>query len=104
MGMDRLTEQVDKEARDLQILTAVIDYGPIGIGSLAEETGIPEHKVRYSLRMLENDGLIEPTPQGAVPADDVADTVAEMNDGLDRLVERLEDLKEIHDGDADARH
>lgn len=93
--MDRLIDQVEKEARDLQILTAVIDHGPIGIVKLSEETGIPEHKVRYSLRMLENDGLVEPTPQGAVPADDVADTVDEMNAGIDRLVDRLEDLKEV---------
>lgn len=95
MGMDRLTEQVDKEARDLQIFAAVIEHGPIGIVRLSEETEIPEHKVRYSLRMLENDGLIEPTPQGAIAVEDVDEVVTELNEGLDRLVERLEDIKEI---------
>jgi len=93
MGMERLRDQVEKESRDLSILGAVIDDGPIGIVRLAEETGIPEHKVRYSLRMLEDDGLVEPTPQGAVPADDIADRVADINAGLDRLVERLEELE-----------
>ena len=93
MGMDRLTDQVEKEARDLRILLAVIDHGPIGIVRISEETGIPEHKVRYSLRMLENDGLIEPTPQGAVATEDVDELVAEMNAGLDSLVARLEALK-----------
>jgi len=43
--------------------------------------------------MLEDDGLVEPTPQGAVPADDIADRVADINAGLDRLVERLEELE-----------
>lgn len=95
MGMERLRDQVEKESRDLSILGAVIDDGPIGIVRLAEETGIPEHKVRYSLRMLEDDGLVEPTPQGAVPADDIAERVADINAGLDRLVERLEELESV---------
>lgn len=93
MGMERLRDQVEKESRDLSILGAVIDDGPIGIVRLAEETEIPEHKVRYSLRMLEDDGLVEPTPQGAIPADDIEDRVADINAGLDRLIERLEELE-----------
>jgi predicted transcriptional regulator len=93
MGMERLSNQVEKESRDLAILEAVIGNGPIGIVRLAEETGIPEHKVRYSLRMLENDGLVEPTPQGAVPAEDIADRVVDINGGIDGLVGRLEELE-----------
>jgi len=93
MGMERLRDQVEKESRDLSILEAVIDAGPIGIVRLAEETGVPEHKVRYSLRMLEDDGLVEPTPQGAIPVDDIEDRVADINAGLARLVERLEELE-----------
>jgi len=91
--MERLRDQVEKESRDLTILGAVIDSGPIGIVRIAEETGIPEHKVRYSLRMLEDDGLVEPTPQGAIPADDIADRVADINSGIDRLVARLEEIE-----------
>lgn len=92
MGLDRLVDQLDKEERDLQILATVIDHGPIGIVRLAEETSVPEHKVRYSLRMLESDGLIEPTPQGAVPADDIGDQVRAINDGIDGIVDRVEKL------------
>ena len=89
----RLENQVEKEERDLRILQVVIDEAPIGIVQLAERTDIPEHKVRYSLRMLENDGLIEPTPKGAVPAEDIESRVADINDGLDRLVSRLRELR-----------
>ena len=95
MGTERLTTQVEKERRDLAILNAVISDGPIGIVRLSETTDIPEHKVRYSLRMLENDGLVEPTPQGAVPTEDIDDRVAEINDGIDHLVDRLEGLREV---------
>ncbi|WP_209309551.1 winged helix-turn-helix transcriptional regulator [Haloarcula amylovorans] len=91
--MERLSNQVEKEGRDLTILEAVIDNGPIGIVRLSKETGIPEHKVRYSLRMLEDDELVDPTPQGAIPADDIDQRVAEINEGIETLVGRLEELE-----------
>ncbi|QIO21796.1 winged helix-turn-helix transcriptional regulator [Haloarcula sp. JP-L23] len=93
MGMERLANQVEKESRDLAILEVVIEQGPIGIVRLSEETDIPEHKVRYSLRMLEDDELINPTPQGAIPADDIDQRVAAINQGIDDLVDRLEELE-----------
>ncbi|GAA5473641.1 MULTISPECIES: winged helix-turn-helix transcriptional regulator [Haloarcula] len=93
--MDRLEDQVEKEGRDLSILEAVIENGPIGIVRLAEETGVPKHKVRYSLRMLEDDELIEPTPQGAIPVDNIDERVATINGGIDRLVEQLDGLRDV---------
>jgi predicted transcriptional regulator len=45
--------------------------------------------------MLEEDELVEPTPNGAIPADDVAAQVDDINEGVDHLVSRLEELKEI---------
>jgi predicted transcriptional regulator len=92
--VDRLQNQVEKEERDLKILRAVIEEGPIGIVKLSERTGLPEHKVRYSLRMLENDGFIEPTPEGAIPADDIGDEVARINDGLTELIARLKKIRD----------
>lgn len=90
MGLDRLSKQVDKEGRDLRILLAVVERAPIGIERLAEATDVPEHKVRYSLRMLEDDGLVEPTPNGARPAEDLPDRAADIDAGIDRLIDRLE--------------
>ena len=43
--------------------------------------------------MLENDGLVEPTPQGAVPADGTEASTEEINDGRDELIERLSGLE-----------
>lgn len=90
--MDRLETQVEKERRDVEILREVIESGPIGIVRLADETDLPQHKVRYSLRMLEDDGFVEPTPEGAVPADDIDSRLAAVNEGLDELIERLDRL------------
>lgn len=90
--IERLERQLGKEDRDLSILEAVIRDGPIGIVKLSEQAGVPEHKVRYSLRMLENDELVEATPQGAVPADGIEDRIEQMNAGLQGLIKRLESL------------
>jgi predicted transcriptional regulator len=90
--MDRLESQVDKERRDVEVLREILESGPIGIVRLADETDLPQHKVRYSLRMLEDDGFVEPTPEGAVPADDIDSRLAAVNDGLDELTERLDGL------------
>ncbi len=91
--IDRLARQLRKEERDLLILEAVLDNHPIGIERLSELTGVDEHKTRYSLRMLEDDGLVEPTPDGAVPAADVASRIGGINDGLDGLISRADGLK-----------
>ncbi len=99
MGMDRLADQVEKERRDVEIFLAVVEGAPIGITRLAESVDLPEHKVRQSLRMLENDELVEPTGDGAVPADDVDEQIEAMNAGIDRLVERVEELKTIFPAD-----
>ncbi|MEF8853129.1 MAG: winged helix-turn-helix transcriptional regulator [Haloarculaceae archaeon] len=93
--VDRLRTQVEKEERDQQVLRVVIERGPIGINRIAQETDIPEHKVRYSLRMLENDELIEPTPDGAVPAENIGERLAGINDGIDDIVDRLEAMKDV---------
>lgn len=93
--MERFERQLEKERRDLRILEAVIRDGPIGIVKLSQETDVPQHKVRYSLRMLENDALVEPTPQGAVPAEDIAERVERINDGLDELADRLRSLTTV---------
>lgn len=92
--VDRLQNQVEKEERDLTILRAVLEAGPIGIVKLSERTGLPEHKVRYSLRMLENDGFIEPTPDGAIPADDIEDQLERINEGLTELIGRLRKIRD----------
>jgi predicted transcriptional regulator len=91
--IERLARQLAKEERDLLVLETVLYRHPIGIDRIAEATDIDEHKTRYSLRMLEDDGLVEPTPDGAVPASDITGRIDDINGGLDTLIERVDELK-----------
>lgn len=90
--IDRLEIQVTILEHHLQVLDVVLDREPIGIVNSADVTGYPQHKVRYSLRILEEHGVIEPSPQGAVTTDHVDEFVTEVNEQITADVERLNDL------------
>jgi predicted transcriptional regulator len=49
--------------------------------------------VRYSLRVLEEEQLIEPTSQGATTTDQAREFVAELDDKVENISEKLEDMK-----------
>jgi len=79
--------------RHLQVLKMVIESEPIGIVKMSNETGYPHHKVRYSLRVLEEENLIEPSSQGAITTDRTAEFVDELDGKLDDIVEKLDSMK-----------
>ena len=61
----KLTTEVELLKRHVLMLRITKENQPIGIIRLAEMMGLPKHKVRYSLRLLEEAGLIEPSTGGA---------------------------------------
>ncbi|SDM21693.1 Predicted transcriptional regulator [Halogranum gelatinilyticum] len=98
--IDRLEKEVDMLERHLQVLKMVIESEPIGIVKMSNETGYPHHKVRYSLRVLEEENLIEPSSQGAITTERTAEFVDELDDKLDEITDklgtmRIEDAAEI---------
>jgi len=91
--IDRLEKEVDMLERHLQVLQMVIESEPIGIVKMSDETGYPHHKVRYSLRVLEEENLIEPSSQGAITTDDTAEFVEDLDGKIDHTVEKLDGMK-----------
>lgn len=77
--------------RHLEVLGLVIANEPIGIVRTANELGHPHHKVRYSFRVLEEEGLIESSPQGAITTELTTEVVDDFN-------EKLTDIKGTIDG------
>lgn len=72
-----------------------MDSGPIGIMKLSLETGISDHLVRYSLRVLEQQGLIAPSTQGAVASKSAKEAYSELRTEIEKISENLEDVKKI---------
>jgi len=94
-----LTEKVSGELemleRHLLILKQVVENEPIGILKLAEETDIPSHKVRYSLRILEQEGLIKASAPGAVTTEQTGLFLEKLDGMIEELSRRSEELKKI---------
>jgi predicted transcriptional regulator len=91
--IDRLEKEVDMLERHLQVLKMVINSEPIGIVKMSNETGYPHHKVRYSLRVLEEENLIEPSSQGAITTERTSEFVDELDDKVDQIIQKLETMK-----------
>ncbi len=94
-----LTEKVSGELemlrRHLIILKQVVENEPIGILKLAEETKIPSHKVRYSLRVLEHEGLIAASAPGAITTQRTKPFLDDLDSLIEKLVADATDLKKI---------
>jgi predicted transcriptional regulator len=94
-----LTEKVSGElemlGRHLIILKCVVENEPIGILKLAEETKIPSHKVRYSLRVLEHEGLIAASAPGAVTTERTKPFLNELGSMIEKIMDGVASLKKI---------
>ena len=82
----RLENEVSLLERHVKMLKTIKENEPIGIIRLAELLGHPQHKVRYSLRIIEQEGLIVPSPDGAV----TTEKFDEFMKDIDRLLEDME--------------
>jgi len=78
--------------RHLLMLKATRENQPVGIIRLSEITGIPRHKVRYSLRLLEKDGLITATPDGAVATDRYKEYAVELEKSLREAMAKADSI------------
>ena len=91
----RVQHELELLKRHLIILKKVIDSGPIGILKISIETNMPDHLVRYSLRVLEQQGLIIPSTQGAVATKSAKEAYSEFRTELEKIEDILEDIKRI---------
>jgi predicted transcriptional regulator len=90
---DKLIGELELMERHIKMLKVTKDYQPIGIIRLSEILDIPKHKVRYSLRLLEQEGLISPSTEGARVTDRYDDYMQEVSEQLDKLISMIERLK-----------
>ncbi|MFA5313289.1 MAG: hypothetical protein WC375_08270 [Methanomassiliicoccales archaeon] len=88
-GRSALTNKIESEIqlleRHVTMLNTIVAHEPIGIIRLSELLAIPQHKVRYSLRILEQEGLILPSPEGAVTTEKVLTFFNELQDILQKM-------------------
>jgi len=96
-GPAQLVERIEGElellARNVEILEKLAKSPPIGIIRLSEALRLPIHKTRYSLHLLEREGVIQPSADGAVVTDRAREFWTAMNVSLVRMEAVIEKLK-----------
>jgi predicted transcriptional regulator len=90
---DSAFEEIELIGRHIEMLKVTKEMQPIGIIRLSEALGIPKHKVRYSLRLLEKDGLIIATSEGAMVSDKYEDFIAGVPGQLEALIGQINKIK-----------
>ena len=91
--VERIEEELDLLARNVDILEKLANSPPIGIIRLSEALRLPIHKTRYSLHLLEREGVIQPSADGAVITDKSKEFYANLNESLERMTAVIEHLK-----------
>jgi len=91
--LTKTMEEMDLMERHLQMLKVTKEYQPVGIIRLSEILDIPKHKVRYSLRLLEREGLIIATSEGATVTDKYDQFMDELSTHLDKLEKRISEVR-----------
>jgi len=84
--------ELDILKRHVLVLKTLKQSEPAGIIKLSELTKHPQHMVRYSLRILEQEGLIEPSPQGAVTTDSVGKAIPMLKAKLREMGSTIDDI------------
>jgi predicted transcriptional regulator len=91
---DRISEELELLGRNVDILEQLSGRTPKGIIRLSEALHLPIHKVRYSLHLLEREGVIQPSADGAVVTDAARDFWTSLDKSLDEMSRRVDHLKE----------
>jgi predicted transcriptional regulator len=86
--VDRISGELDLLARNVDILERLSGNPPMGIIRLSEALRLPIHKVRYSLHLLEREGVIQPSADGAI----VTERAREFWDSLDQSLDQMSSL------------
>ncbi|TAJ45455.1 hypothetical protein [Methanofollis fontis] len=91
--LEKLKTEIDLVARHLEVLRVVAAHQPIGIMKLADLLGLPYHRVRYSLRVLEGMGYIRASPAGAVATERARAFLEGLDTDLDAMIALLEGMR-----------
>jgi predicted transcriptional regulator len=92
--VDRIEEELELLSRNVDIVEKLSKSPPTGIIRLSEALHLPIHKTRYSLHLLEREGVIQPSADGAVVTDKAREFWENLDKSLDRMTLLVKHLKE----------
>lgn len=93
--LKKIKDDIELMGRHLEVLSTVVVDQPIGIIKLSETLDLPQHRIRYSLRVLEGLGYIRASPTGAVATDKAQGLFSNIDDDIDNIIELLQRMKSL---------
>ena len=91
--LEKLKGDIRLLDRHIGVMQAVMEHEPIGIVKLSLLMDLPYHRIRYSLRVLEQMGYIRASPSGAVTTTQARRLLLNIDRDVDELVALLLALK-----------
>ncbi|WP_227375735.1 hypothetical protein [Haladaptatus halobius] len=95
--LEGLQQELELVARTVELLQLVEAEEPLGTRHTSTITDYPKHRVRRSFQLLEAEGLLRPTDDGAVTTDRAATFLARFDDDIDSLKTTVEELAAVVD-------
>ena len=92
--LNRMKEEIELMSRHLDVARGVAEPQPIGIMKLSELLDLPSHRIRYSLHVLEQEGYLRASPEGAVATPRTLELFECLDQDINDLVRLLESMKE----------
>ena len=91
--IENVKSEIELMQRHIEVLRTVVAHEPIGIMKLSEVLDLPFHRIRYSLRVLEQMGYIRASPAGAVATDLAADLLEHLDTEIGEMITLLDGMR-----------
>ena len=92
--IEKVRSEIELMQRHIEVLRTVVEHEPIGIMKLSELRDLPFHRIRYSLRVLEQMGYIRASPAGAISTPSAGELLDHLDEKIDAMVALLETMKQ----------
>jgi len=92
--IEKVRSEIELMQRHIEVLRTVVAHQPIGIMKLSELLDQPFHRIRYSLRVLEQMGYIRASSSGALATGQAQELLANLNAELEAMEQLLESMKQ----------
>lgn len=91
--IDSLKREIELIERHINILRIIYENEPVGVVKLSDKSGYDHHEIRYSLRILEENELIDPTNSGAVTTEKCDEYIEEFDEEINEQIDILKTIK-----------
>ena len=93
--LKKIKGDIELIGRHLEVLSTVAQHQPIGIIKLSEVLDVPQHRIRYSLRVMEGLGYIRASPTGAVTTEKADELFTSLDTDIEEITVLLNGMRSL---------